>query len=109
MYVMRTKISNLVAHVEELKKSEADYKEKYEEAKSHRERVEVDLSAQIISKDRDLASKDAKIAEFKHRLPEALKGLEEEKQKTESQEIDLITEKVKAETAEKERKVSLTT
>ncbi|MFS8035252.1 hypothetical protein Hanom_Chr17g01590871 [Helianthus anomalus] len=97
------------ARVEELKKYEADYKEKYEEAKSHRECIEVDLSAQIISKDRDLAGKDAKIAELKRRLREAQKGLDEEKQKTESLEINLITEKVKAETTEKVRKVSLMT
>ncbi|MFS7995854.1 hypothetical protein Hanom_Chr12g01122951 [Helianthus anomalus] len=110
MFSMRTKITNLEARIEELKKSEADYKDKYEEAKSHRERIEgllVDLSAQIISKDRDLTSKDAEIAELKRRLREAQEGLEAEKQKNESMEIDLAAEKVKAETAEEARKVSL--
>ncbi|MFS7987388.1 hypothetical protein Hanom_Chr11g01022091 [Helianthus anomalus] len=51
-----------VAYDNENKKmfrSEADFKAKYKEAKSHRERVEVHLSVQIISKDRDLAGKDA--------------------------------------------------
>ncbi|MFS7913794.1 hypothetical protein Hanom_Chr02g00145881 [Helianthus anomalus] len=71
MYVARTKITNLEAQVEELKKSEASYKEKYEEAKSHRERVEVDLSPQILRKDRDLAGKDTEIAELKRHLREA--------------------------------------
>ncbi|KAJ0809883.1 hypothetical protein HanPI659440_Chr01g0020341 [Helianthus annuus] len=41
MFAVRTENSNLKARVEELKKSEADYKDKYEEAKSHRERVEI--------------------------------------------------------------------
>ncbi|KAJ0716156.1 hypothetical protein HanPI659440_Chr13g0509581 [Helianthus annuus] len=41
MFVAHTEITNLKARVDSLKKSEADYKEKYEEAKSHRERVKV--------------------------------------------------------------------
>ncbi|KAF5818871.1 hypothetical protein HanXRQr2_Chr02g0071071 [Helianthus annuus] len=107
MYAARTKITNLEAQVKELKKSEASYKEKYEEAKSHRERVEVDLSPQILRKDRDLAGKDTEIAKLKRQLREAQEGLEAEKQKTESLEVDLIAEKVKAETAEEARKVSM--
>ncbi|MFS7929374.1 hypothetical protein Hanom_Chr04g00331801 [Helianthus anomalus] len=43
MFVARTKITNLEAEV-------ASLKDKYEEAKSHRERAEVDLNAQILSK-----------------------------------------------------------
>ncbi|MFS8034129.1 hypothetical protein Hanom_Chr17g01577601 [Helianthus anomalus] len=89
MYAAHTKITNLEAHVEELKK------------------YEVDLSAQIISKDSDLAGKDAEIAELKRRLREEQDGLDAGKQKNESLEIDLTVEKVKAETAEKVRKVSL--
>ncbi|KAJ0670395.1 hypothetical protein HanOQP8_Chr13g0473691 [Helianthus annuus] len=68
MFAARTKITNLEAQVTGLKKSEADFKEKYEEAKSHSERVEVELNAQILCKDRDLAGKDTKIAELKRRL-----------------------------------------
>ncbi|KAJ0914782.1 hypothetical protein HanPSC8_Chr06g0242511 [Helianthus annuus] len=47
MFAARTKITNLEAEVRGLNKSEADFKEKYEEARSHRERVEVELNAQI--------------------------------------------------------------
>ncbi|KAF5756378.1 hypothetical protein HanXRQr2_Chr17g0813951 [Helianthus annuus] len=104
MHVVRTKITNLEAQVEGLKKSEADFRDRYEEAQSHRECVEVDLSAQIISKYRDLAGKDAEIANLKRRLHEAQEGLEAEKkileaerQKTDSLEINLVAEKVKAE------------
>ncbi|MFS7986125.1 hypothetical protein Hanom_Chr11g01006721 [Helianthus anomalus] len=55
--------------------------------------AEVDLNAQILSKNRHLAGKDAEIAELKRRLFEAQK-------KNESLEIDLAEEKVKADTAE---------
>ncbi|KAJ0680697.1 hypothetical protein HanPI659440_Chr16g0627241 [Helianthus annuus] len=99
MHVVRTKITNLEVKVDGLKKSE--------EAKLHREHVEVDLSAQMNSKDRDLAGKDAEIVELKHRLREAHEGLETEKQKTDSLEIDLTAESVKAETAEEVHQVSL--
>ncbi|KAF5759197.1 hypothetical protein HanXRQr2_Chr16g0738381 [Helianthus annuus] len=107
MYAARTKITNLEARVEELKKFEAGYKEKYEEAKSWRERIEVDLSAQIISKDRDLAGKDTEIVELKRRLRKAQEVLEAEQQKNESLEIDLTAEKVKVDTAEEAHKISL--
>ncbi|KAJ0805327.1 hypothetical protein HanPI659440_Chr02g0048681 [Helianthus annuus] len=59
----------------------------------------VDLNAQIVSKNRDLASKDAEIAELKHRLFEA-------HEKNEPLEIDLEAEKVKAETIEEARKAA---
>ncbi|KAM0049875.1 hypothetical protein Hdeb2414_s0008g00291091 [Helianthus debilis subsp. tardiflorus] len=92
MFATRTKIANLKARVEELKKSKSDYKEKYVEAKSHWERVEVlqvELSQQIISKDKDLAGKDVEIAELQRHLREAQENLD-----------------AKAETAEEARKVS---
>ncbi|MFS8025215.1 hypothetical protein Hanom_Chr16g01472351 [Helianthus anomalus] len=41
MFVVHTEITNLKARVEELTKSEADFKERYEKAKSHREHVEI--------------------------------------------------------------------
>ncbi|KAM0041292.1 hypothetical protein Hdeb2414_s0011g00364661 [Helianthus debilis subsp. tardiflorus] len=107
MFATRTKIIHLEAQVEGLKKSEADFKERYEEAKSHREHVEVDLNAKILSKDRDLAGKDAKIVELKRRLREAQEGLEAEQQKNESMETDLAAEKVKANTAKEARKIGL--
>ncbi|KAJ0932311.1 hypothetical protein HanPSC8_Chr04g0172201 [Helianthus annuus] len=95
MFTARTKITNLEAQVEGLKKSEAEFKEKYEETKSHRERAEVDLNAQILSKDRDLAGKDAEIAELKRRLREEQEGLEAEQQKNESMEIDLAVRRLR--------------
>ncbi|MFS7946247.1 hypothetical protein Hanom_Chr06g00533771 [Helianthus anomalus] len=97
MFVACTKITNLEVEEQRLKKSEADFKERYEEAKSHRERVE----------DRDLAGKDMEIAKLKRRLHEAQEGLDAEKQKTESLEIDLEAEKVKAESAEEALKISI--
>ncbi|KAF5766620.1 hypothetical protein HanRHA438_Chr15g0729681 [Helianthus annuus] len=109
MFAARTKFTNLKACVEELKKSESDYKDKYEEAKSHRERVEilqVELSQQIITRDKDLAGKDVEIPELKRRLREVQESLEAEKQKSDSLEIDLTVEKVKAETAEEVFKIA---
>ncbi|MFS7988748.1 hypothetical protein Hanom_Chr11g01038521 [Helianthus anomalus] len=41
MFATRTEITNLKARVKALTKSDADFMEKYEEAKLHRERVEV--------------------------------------------------------------------
>ncbi|MFS7937927.1 hypothetical protein Hanom_Chr05g00433511 [Helianthus anomalus] len=84
IFAVRTKITNLEAQVEGLKKSEVYFKAKYEEAKSNRERVEFLLASTLsvfISK--------------------------AEKQKTDSLEVDLAVEKVKAESAEEARKVSL--
>ncbi|KAM0044307.1 hypothetical protein Hdeb2414_s0010g00351671 [Helianthus debilis subsp. tardiflorus] len=101
MFAARTEITDLKARVEELKKYEADYKDKYEEAKSHRERVE-----QIISKDKDLAGKDV---ELLRRLREVQESLKAERQKSDSIEIDLIAEKVKAETADEAHKASQAT
>ncbi|MFS7966194.1 hypothetical protein Hanom_Chr09g00771001 [Helianthus anomalus] len=87
------------------------HKDKYEEAKSHQEHVEVlqvELSQQISSKDKDLTGKDVEIAELQRRLREAQENLEAEKQKSDSLEINLAAEKVKAETAEEAHKVSQT-
>ncbi|KAM0035814.1 hypothetical protein Hdeb2414_s0015g00450971 [Helianthus debilis subsp. tardiflorus] len=108
MFTTRTEITNLKARVEELKKSEPDYKDKYEEAKSHRERVEVlqvELSQQIISKDKDLADKDVEIAKLQRCLCEVHESLEVERRKSDSLEINLAAEKVKADTVEEARKV----
>ncbi|KAF5814178.1 hypothetical protein HanXRQr2_Chr03g0107851 [Helianthus annuus] len=99
MFAARTKITNLEAEVASLKKSEAAFKEKYKEANSQGERVEVELNTQVLSKDRDLAGKDAEIADLKRRLFEA-------QEKNESLEIDLAAEKVKADTAEEARKAA---
>ncbi|KAF5781850.1 hypothetical protein HanRHA438_Chr11g0501481 [Helianthus annuus] len=57
------------------------------------------LEAEIVSKNRDLASKDVEIAELKRRLFEAY-------EKNESLQIDLAAEKVKADTAEEARKAA---
>ncbi|MFS7945105.1 hypothetical protein Hanom_Chr06g00520061 [Helianthus anomalus] len=99
MFVAHARITNLEADVALLKKSEATLKEKYEEANSPRERVEVDLNARILRKDKDLAEKDAEIIELKRRLLEA-------QEKNESLEIDLVAGKVKADTVEEARKVA---
>ncbi|MFS7912193.1 hypothetical protein Hanom_Chr02g00127031 [Helianthus anomalus] len=99
MFATRTKITNLEAKVSSLKKSEASFKEKYEEANSQRERVEGDLNPRIMSKDRDLAEKDAEIAELNRRLFKA-------QEKNESLELDLAAEKVRADTAEEARKAT---
>ncbi|KAF5803023.1 hypothetical protein HanRHA438_Chr06g0275521 [Helianthus annuus] len=76
MYAAHTKITNLEAKVATLKR-------KLEEAQADRERV----------KNTDLAAKDVEIAELKRRLFEA-------HEKSESLEINLAAEKVKADTAE---------
>ncbi|KAM0061670.1 hypothetical protein Hdeb2414_s0004g00138891 [Helianthus debilis subsp. tardiflorus] len=90
MYAARTKITNLEAQV-------ATLKGKVEEAQADRERVEVELSARIVNKDKDLSVKDVEIAELKHRLFEA-------HEKSESLEINLETERVRADTAEEAKK-----
>ncbi|MFS7977807.1 hypothetical protein Hanom_Chr10g00908271 [Helianthus anomalus] len=90
MYAARTKITNLEAEV-------ANLKGKVEEAQADRERIEVEFSARMVNKDKDLAAKDVEIAELKHRLFEAY-------EKSESLEIDLEAERVKAETAEEARR-----
>ncbi|MFS7950427.1 hypothetical protein Hanom_Chr07g00583071 [Helianthus anomalus] len=41
MFAARNEITNLKARVEELTKSEADFEERYEAAKVHRERAEM--------------------------------------------------------------------
>ncbi|MFS7952318.1 hypothetical protein Hanom_Chr07g00605581 [Helianthus anomalus] len=68
----------ILKRIEDLKKSESDYKDKYEEAKSYHECVEVlqvELSQQIITKDKDLAGKDVETAELQRRLREAQDNL----------------------------------
>ncbi|MFS7979110.1 hypothetical protein Hanom_Chr10g00923511 [Helianthus anomalus] len=80
MYAACTKITNLEAEVVTLKG-------KVEEAQAARECVE------------DLTAKDVEIAELKCRLFEA-------HEKSESLEIDLVDEKVKADTAEEARKAA---
>ncbi|MFS7965396.1 hypothetical protein Hanom_Chr09g00761781 [Helianthus anomalus] len=85
MYVTRTEITNLKAWVETLTKSEVDFKERYEEAKSHREHVEVlqglqvELEQQLIVKDRDMVGKGIEIVELKRCLRESEEALKVEK------------------------------
>ncbi|KAF5788849.1 putative intermediate filament, rod domain, coil 1B [Helianthus annuus] len=92
MYTVRTKITNLEAEIVTLKG-------KVEEAQADRERVEVELNAQIVNKNKDLAVKDVEIAELKRRLFEA-------HDKSESLEIDLVAKKVKADTVEEAHKAA---
>ncbi|MFS7892523.1 hypothetical protein Hanom_Chr00s000648g01653391 [Helianthus anomalus] len=92
MYAVRTKITNLEAEVATLKR-------KVEEAQADRERVEVELSAQLVNKNKDLVAKDVEIAELKRRLFEA-------HVKSVSLEINLAAEKVKADIAEEARTIS---
>ncbi|MFS7936591.1 hypothetical protein Hanom_Chr05g00417351 [Helianthus anomalus] len=92
MYVACTKITNLEAEIVTLKGM-------VEEAQANKERVEVEVNAQIVNKSKDLAAKDVEIAELKRRLFEA-------HEKSESLEIDLAAEKVKADTAEEARKAA---
>ncbi|KAJ0821503.1 hypothetical protein HanPSC8_Chr16g0721001 [Helianthus annuus] len=126
MFASQTEITNLTARVEELTKSKADFEERYEAAKVHRERaeknqvrvasicaeqineierlnnllsVQEELKQQLVSKDRDMAGKDVENAELKHPLRES-------QGKAESLEIDLEAEKQKAETADEARKVT---
>ncbi|KAF5818517.1 hypothetical protein HanXRQr2_Chr02g0066201 [Helianthus annuus] len=71
MYSARTEIANLKAQFEALTKSKADFEERYEAAKSHRERAEilqVDLEEQLISKDRDMVDKNLEITDVTTRL-----------------------------------------
>ncbi|MFS8004452.1 hypothetical protein Hanom_Chr13g01225971 [Helianthus anomalus] len=75
MYAARSKITDLEAE-------NATLKGKVEEAQADKERVEVELNARIVNKDKDLAAKDVEIAELKRRLFGA-------HDKNESLEIDL--------------------
>ncbi|KAM0017748.1 hypothetical protein Hdeb2414_s0027g00691531 [Helianthus debilis subsp. tardiflorus] len=68
--------------------------------------LQVELEQKLIVKDKDLAGKDVEIAELKRRLRESQETLEAEKQKGKSLEIDLMAERVKAESAKEARKVS---
>ncbi|KAJ0577315.1 hypothetical protein HanPSC8_Chr05g0210721 [Helianthus annuus] len=95
-------IADLSAQNEELAKSKADFEERYEAAKVHRECAEQNqekLRQQLVSKDRDMASKDAEILELQCRLRES-------QEKVDSLEIDLEAEKQKAESVVEARKVS---
>ncbi|KAJ0715786.1 hypothetical protein HanPI659440_Chr13g0505391 [Helianthus annuus] len=93
MYAARTKITNLEAEV-------ATLKGKVEEAQADREHVEVELSARIVNKDKDLVAKDVEIVELKRRLFET-------HGKSESLEIDLEAERVRADTAEEAKKAAV--
>ncbi|KAJ0946846.1 hypothetical protein HanRHA438_Chr01g0008481 [Helianthus annuus] len=89
-YAARNKITYLEAQNSALSK-------KVEDLAADKKRVEAELKTQVSSKDRDLAAKDVEIAELKHRL-------REQTDKSESLEIDLESERVKAATAEEAKK-----
>ncbi|KAJ0782954.1 hypothetical protein HanLR1_Chr01g0014101 [Helianthus annuus] len=86
MYAARTKITDLEAQ-------NATLTNKVEDAEADKERVEAELKAQVASRDKYLHTKDVENAELKHRL-------REQTDKSESLEIDLVAERVKAATAE---------
>ncbi|KAM0006464.1 hypothetical protein Hdeb2414_s0172g00822351 [Helianthus debilis subsp. tardiflorus] len=92
MYAARTKITNLESEVATLKGN-------VEELNADRERVEVELRARIVNKDKDLAAKDVEIGELKHSLFEA-------HEKSESLETYLVAEKVRADIAEEARRAA---
>ncbi|KAM0009393.1 hypothetical protein Hdeb2414_s0009g00308071 [Helianthus debilis subsp. tardiflorus] len=83
------------ACVTDLEAEIATLKGKVEDAQADRGRVEVEFL--VANKDKDLAAKDIEIAELKRRLFEA-------RDRNESLEIDLETERVKAETVEEAKK-----
>ncbi|KAF5804077.1 hypothetical protein HanXRQr2_Chr05g0193031 [Helianthus annuus] len=89
MYVARSRITDLEAQIATLTK-------KVENVEADKEHVEAELKAQLASRDKDLHAKDVEIAELKCRL-------REQTDKSESLEIDLEAEKVKAATAEEAR------
>ncbi|KAJ0501510.1 hypothetical protein HanHA300_Chr11g0401611 [Helianthus annuus] len=86
MYAARAKITDLEAQNATLTK-------KVEDIEADKERFEAELKAQVASKDKDLHAKDVEIAKLKRRL-------REQTDKSESLEIDLEAERVKATTAE---------
>ncbi|MFS7927578.1 hypothetical protein Hanom_Chr04g00310811 [Helianthus anomalus] len=106
MYASRSKITDLEAQIDILKK-------KVEDVEADKKRVEVqqtfalsslccfillyplkdELKAQVTSRDKDLNAKDVDIAELKRRL-------HQQTDKNESLEIDLEAERVKVATAE---------
>ncbi|KAJ0430816.1 hypothetical protein HanHA300_Chr17g0673371 [Helianthus annuus] len=86
MYAARNKITDLEAQITTLTK-------KVKDVGADKEHVEAELKAQVASKDKDLHAKDVEIAELKRRL-------REQTDKSESLEIDLEAERVKAATAE---------
>ncbi|KAJ0596417.1 hypothetical protein HanRHA438_Chr04g0167661 [Helianthus annuus] len=102
MFAARTEITNLKARVEELTKSEEDFKERYEEAKSHRERVENKSSSLTI---RTWLARSLRLLSSNVTCVSHNKRLRLKSKKGESLEIDLTTERVKAKSAEEARKV----
>ncbi|MFS8002486.1 hypothetical protein Hanom_Chr13g01202611 [Helianthus anomalus] len=90
MYAAHSKITDLEAQVAELKG-------KVEDGQTDKEHVEAELKAQVSSRDKDLVAKDVEIAELERRL-------QEQTDKSESLEIDLEAERVKAATGEEAKK-----
>ncbi|KAJ0643694.1 hypothetical protein HanOQP8_Chr16g0603391 [Helianthus annuus] len=86
MYATRNKITDLEAQITTLTK-------KVEDVGEDKECIEAELQAQVASRDKDLHAKDVEIAELKRRL-------RKQTNKSESLEIDLEAERVKAATAE---------
>ncbi|KAJ0490259.1 hypothetical protein HanHA300_Chr12g0453411 [Helianthus annuus] len=86
MFAARSKITDLEAQNATLTK-------KVEDVEADKERVEAELKVQVASRDKDLHAKDVEIAELKRRL-------HEQTDKSESLEIDLEAERVKAAIAE---------
>ncbi|KAM0040740.1 hypothetical protein Hdeb2414_s0012g00397621 [Helianthus debilis subsp. tardiflorus] len=86
MYAARAKITDLETQNSTLMK-------KVEDFEADKERAEAELKAQVASKDKDLHAKDVETAELKRRLCE-------QTDKSESLEIDLEAEWVKAAIAE---------
>ncbi|MFS8034042.1 hypothetical protein Hanom_Chr17g01576571 [Helianthus anomalus] len=114
IYATRSKITNLEAKA-------ASLKGKVEEAQADKEHVEVQqpnslsssiallvkifltspfTTCRIVNRDKDLAAKDVEIAELKHRLFEA-------HEKSESLEINLEAEGVRADTAKEAKKAAV--
>ncbi|KAJ0462682.1 hypothetical protein HanRHA438_Chr16g0789101 [Helianthus annuus] len=81
------------AKITDLEAQNATITKKVEDIEADKEHVEAELKAQVASKDKDLHVKDVEIAELKRRL-------REQTDKSESLEIDLEAERVKAATAE---------
>ncbi|MFS7935501.1 hypothetical protein Hanom_Chr05g00404221 [Helianthus anomalus] len=86
MYAAHSKITDLEAQNATLTK-------KVEDVEVDKERVEAELKVEVANRDKDLHAKDVEIAELKRRL-------REQTDKSESLDIDLEAERVKAATAE---------
>ncbi|MFS8010831.1 hypothetical protein Hanom_Chr14g01301621 [Helianthus anomalus] len=74
MFAACAEITNLKARDEGLRKSGADYNQRYEEAKLHRERAEV-LEGLQVELEQKLIDKDVVIAELQCRLRKAQEAL----------------------------------